>query len=527
MLKNFSPHDLLPVAEPKTRSPNPKDFYKMVIRYLIPDIVKIMINGLPINLNKVKELEVHVDNVLAEANEQLQNNKIIQNFQIKQFEADIQKYIEDRISKRRDKSFYLKPFDASSIVHRSYFMHNFAKDWKITSPSSTLPSGKPRWTLNDLKLYKDLPVIQRLIAKELDETNNIYAKKAIEQIAEDKTNLYNTKFITDVSIIKKEALVQHPQFNPSSSQQKRKLFNSLGIHAENKSTLTGEDSFDREEILRIDREITNPEIKEITNALINHSFGSIIKNNFIPAFYDNTVKGRLFGSYRLFGTKTFRLTATNPNLLNLPSTGSIYAKPIKKCFIAPKGFVIYAVDLASLEDRVLANLSKDKNKINVFKQNLDGHCLNALSYFKDENTIKELSEIRQKGKPLTFGLSYGCGPNKVARMLKSTLSKGQSIFHNYHNVLYKEITEYREKYVLPTARKFKQIHLGMGCKLSSDTPNNDIRTLYNATCQFWSILSLLTANKIHLEIDKYGLQEDIFCISTIYDSLYYIVKKDG
>ena len=70
------------------------------------------------------------------------------------------------------------------------------------------------------------------------------------------------------------------------------------------------------------------------------------------------------------------------NLLNLPSSGSKYAKPIKECFVVPKGSVILAVDLDSLEDKVLACLSKDKTKCSIFKDNLDSHCLNSYGYFK-------------------------------------------------------------------------------------------------------------------------------------------------
>lgn len=55
-------------------------------------------------------------------------------------------------------------------------------------------------------------------------------------------------------------------------------------------------------------------IKEIIESLLEISSASIIKNNFIKAFYTNTVEGRLRGTYNLFGAISFRLTSQSPKL---------------------------------------------------------------------------------------------------------------------------------------------------------------------------------------------------------------------
>lgn len=87
------------------------------------------------------------------------------------------------------------------------------------------------------------------------------------------------------------------------------------------------------------------QLREVIQALLDFSSAAIIKGNFVKAFYDNTINGRLYGNFTLFGAKSFRLTSNSPNLLNLPATGSIYAKPVKKCLEAKQGYIWYMVDL--------------------------------------------------------------------------------------------------------------------------------------------------------------------------------------
>lgn len=92
--------------------------------------------------------------------------------------------------------------------------------------------------------------------------------------------------------------------------------------------------------------------------------------------------------------------------------------------------------------------------------------------------------------------------------------------------MYPGITKFREGYVLPTAQINGEIHLGLGFTLKSDNPDKDIRTLNNACSQFWSILTLLTINKMHQLIDEAGLSQDIYITSSIYDSIYFEVRDN-
>ena len=166
------------------------------------------------------------------------------------------------------------------------------------------------------------------------------------------------------------------------------------------------------------------ELRSMIAALLDYSNAAIIRNNFLESFYQYTINGRLYGNYKLGGAKSFRLTSNSPNMLNMPSTGSIYAKPIKRCFEAEEGKIFYMVDYAALEDRIIANLSRDTNKCAVFLQGMDGHCLNAYVYFKEE--VEALLPREENEDQVSYIKRFHAEVEKGNKELKAIRQKGKS-----------------------------------------------------------------------------------------------------
>ena len=541
------PMDLLPILAPKDHDPSeeePDYFYNNVIKPLIPDFIRIMDNYLTLDWKAVDKLKDVIDNVLETVSTTLGKNEIIEKFQKHQYPVKFAQYKEETLKSCRTVDHYLKEYDPSNIIHRTYVVN------EILKLNGTEDLCKDKWSVKDVKAlyeYMELSTIQLVTDKKIDVRSDL-AKQSMINLANDKMTIWNKVREDKVDSVSKDELV--PPFNPGSSKQKQELFEYLGIEALAFSKETGLPSWGRDQIEELFYTAEEENLKEVLQMFIDYSFSAIIKNNFLESFSAFAQDDRLYSNLKLFGAKTFRPTGNSPNLLQMPSTKSIYAKPLKKCFIAPEGYLIWTIDYSALEDRVIANLSEDVNKISIFTEGLDGHSLNAVGYFpkklepilgKNTDNVayvkkfmkgvadgdKTLKKIRQEGKGPTFGLAYGAYPQKIANTIKCTLEEATDIFDNYHDVLYPGITEYRENYVLPIVKEQGYVHLGLGCRIYASDAAKSIRTLNNATVQFWSILTLLAINKLHNEIDKESKEKDVVVTATIYDSIYGVIKNDA
>jgi len=114
--------------------------------------------------------------------------------------------------------------------------------------------------------------------------------------------------------------------------------------------------------------------------------------------------------WQLNQNSTGRMSCSSPNLQQVPARGE--GKVFRKLFRAPAGKKLVKADLAGIELRIMAWLSKDKTMIEAFQQNADLHKLTAAAMAgkpPEEVTRGE----RQAAKAVNFGLLYGAGPGRL------------------------------------------------------------------------------------------------------------------
>lgn len=294
--------------------------------------------------------------------------------------------------------------------------------------------------------------------------------------------------------------------------------------------------------------------KVLLQALIDYSAVTKIIQAFMPAFENGILKADgmryLHGVFNLGGTVSGRLSSSDPNMQNLPA-GSAYGKLIKELFMGPPGWIFAGADFNSLEDYISALTTRDPNKLKVYIDGYDGHCLRAYAYFQDQmpdidptsvdsiNSIaKKYPELRQESKAPTFALTYQGTFATLMKNLGWSEEKAKRIEANFHE-LYKASTEYimdrlhqatKDGYVTVAfglrlrTPMLGRSYLGLDC-----TPKEvaaEGRTAGNAMGQSYGLLNNRAAAAFMKRVHASPFRYDIKPVALIHDAIYILIKND-
>lgn len=123
--------------------------------------------------------------------------------------------------------------------------------------------------------------------------------------------------------------------------------------------------------------------------------------------------GRIRGQWRLIGTDTSRMTCKQPNLQGLPTIAKPYVK-------ASPGYKLVVADYNTIELRILAELTRDKELMKAFLNNEDLHAKTTRAVLNMNNDEAVTDEERSIGKVVNFGLVYGMTAYGLRKKIQST-----------------------------------------------------------------------------------------------------------
>ena len=251
---------------------------------------------------------------------------------------------------------------------------------------------KKKVTKADIKLYTNL-MIPAANAIVKIQTNGIYFNKKealrLHDLLAQEISLLDSRlreFIPEGHGLEK--------MNLNSAKQLRKLLFDVFEFAPIKLTNKGDQSTDKEVINKLSKQTGHPFLLALLDLRTVER-----ERQFITKWLELEYKSRLYPSFNLAGTKTGRLSSSEPNIQQVPRS-----KRLRNLFTAPRGSTFVEVDFSQVELRIIAHISQDSNMLDAYQKGSDLHTETARLF---DGSGEITYESRTKAKAMNFGLVYG------------------------------------------------------------------------------------------------------------------------
>jgi len=415
------------------------------------------------------------------------------------------------------------------------------------------PSIKPILKMMLIGLPLDQDIVAEAYTQLKQEETQIYNDvqnmdiiiRANKTLQIDAMNAANAKLKTKVKPIEDFAKVI---FNPGSGKQiATVLFEELKLPVLD-TTPGGSPATDAKTLKKLKNHTENKEAIQLLDYILKLAEVTKITGTFLKAF--KAGGDFLHGNLKLGGTQSGRLSSNSPNLTNLPAQGPM-GKLIKSCVVAPEGYLFAAADYNALEARINAIVSGDPNRIKIYTQGYDSHCLNAYSYYKaqmpdidpeDVESINSIttkySALRKASKGPTFALTYGGTAFTLHKNAGIPMNEAEEIERSYHE-LYKVSDDFAEKNKnFAIANGYMECAFGLRIKtpvISKSIMDNkktpyaaiaEVRSANNAVTQSWGMLLNRAVIATNRRIEEADLHTEILPINMIHDAAYFLVKDN-
>lgn len=240
------------------------------------------------------------------------------------------------------------------------------------------------------------------------------------------------KFRQEVTQAKTKLLNSVPakfkDINLNSSTQLALLFDELGFPIVVR-TASGARSTSSDAVHELHKVVDHP----VLDLLIEYRDKTRCVT-FLEKWLELEYDGRIYPSFNLTGTKTGRLSSSDPNLQQVPRN-----QRLRGLFTAPKGNQFVECDFSQVELRIASHISGDPVMTDAYKRGEDLHTETA-RIFNEEPT----KDDRTKAKAMNFGLLYGM----QAKSYRDYAEKGYGVYMDL-----KEATKIRNDFF----KKYKRL----------------------------------------------------------------------
>jgi len=157
-----------------------------------------------------------------------------------------------------------------------------------------------------------------------------------------------------------------------------------------------------------------------------------LKTTYVDALprMTNPATGRIHASFNQTATATGRLSASDPNLQNIPIRTPLGSR-IREAFVPQSADdVLLTADYSQIELRFMAHFSRDESLVKAFERGEDIHSVVAAEIFRvPREEVTE--ELRGRAKAVDFGILYGLSAYGLSQSTGLPVGEAQDFIDAY------------------------------------------------------------------------------------------------
>jgi DNA polymerase I len=353
-------------------------------------------------------------------------------------------------------------------------------------------------------------------------------------------------------------------FNPASADQVRgMLFTKDGFNLKPVAyTKTNQAKTDEDSLVALKTRAAGQKAFDFIEALLLHRtltklHGTYVENIAVRLGPDDRIHCKINQT----GTRTGRLSASSPNLQQVPSDSNSLGFSLRKMFVALKGCYMLNCDYPQIQPRLAAVYAQEEKMLEGIRQGLDFHCMNASNMYvindpdavydallkaskaekahKDKKLGRELTALEKKlvayragAKTVGLGVLFGEGPRLMAHQLRIDINEAKGLirkyFETYPNIKnliddtydYAHQNEFASTF-LGRIRRFHQINndYNTGAQMGEE------RAAFNHLIQ-GSEIELMKLAMLQLDVDKEWNEMGAQLCMTVHDELIAFAPKE-